>query len=160
MMNQERARIDVSFPPDSLELDDGPEWVESMKVVYAGTRITVANLGETTAFNVIATAKIIGTLDSVALSSDLLNLPSALKAGIDPIGVDVITLLRGVGHVAAVNDRSEVLYLAGSVAYEDVFGNKRVTEFRYRWDVDAMYVERQSIDMSQWKKTVEGNRAT
>jgi hypothetical protein len=43
MMTKERARIDVSFPPEPLSLDDGPEWTEAMNAVYAGTRITVTN---------------------------------------------------------------------------------------------------------------------
>lgn len=163
MMNKERARIDVSSPVDPLELDDGPEWVEGMKVVHAGTRIIIANVGGTNAFNVIAKAEIIGSPDGGFLGSEesfLLDIPGTLKAGTDPIVVDVASLLNGVNHVAAVNDGSEVLYLEGSVGYEDVFGNKRVTPFRYRWDVDVIYVEGQSVDMSQWKKTTHGNQTT
>jgi hypothetical protein len=162
MINKERARIDVSFPLDPLELDDGPEWMQGLNVVHAGTRITVANMGETNAFNVMAKAMIIGSPDGGFLTSktSMLDVPGTLKAGTDPVTVDVITLLQGVNHVAAVNDRSEVLYLDGNVAYEDVFGNKRITPFRYRWDVDVMHIEGKSVDMSQWKKTAHGNQAT
>jgi hypothetical protein len=164
MVNKERARIDVGSPVDPLELDDGPEWVDAMNVVHAGTRITVTNSGGTNAFNVIAKARIIRTsgedISPFAEKISLLDLPGTLRAGIDPISIGVVTLLDGVNHVAAVNDGSEVLYLVGSVVYEDVFGNKRITPFRYRWDVDVMYVEGQSVDSSWWKKTPEGNRAT
>ena len=113
MMNKERARIDVSAPTELLELDDGPEWTEGSGVVHAGTQITVANVGGTNAFNVVARAEIIGALGSRYANAEkfsLLGVPGTLKAGIDPIKIDVITLLNGKGHIAAVNDGSEVLF--------------------------------------------------
>jgi hypothetical protein len=65
-----------------------------------------------------------------------------------------------VNHVDAVNDLSEVLYLVGNVAYEDVFGNKRSTPFRFRWKVEGMNVDEAYWDTSSWERTPEGNRAT
>ncbi len=153
MVNKERARIDVSAPNGPLELDDGPEWTEGLKVVHAGAQITVSNFGGTRAFNVVAEARFIGPPEGALLGSEevfLLDLPGTIKPDIEPITVEVITLLSGVNHVAAVNDGTEVLYLVGRIVYEDVFGKKRATPFRYRWEVDV----------SQWKKTARGNRST
>lgn len=163
MMNKERARIDVSSPSGGLELDDGPEWVDSMKVVYAGAEITVTNSGATRAFNVTAIANMVATPPISSIKSkeiSLLSLPSTIPPNVEPIKADVITLLNDVNHVAAVSDGSEIIHLVGIIRYEDIFGKRHITKFRYKWDVEVKYVEGQSIDQSRWVKTKKGNEAT
>ena len=126
MVAKERARVDVSFPPTNLDLDDGPEWTEAMNAVYAGTQITIVNLGATNAFNVTARAEIIGTPDGGKLGSreqSVLGLPNVLKPDAS-ISVDIITLLKGVNHVSDVKDGAEIIHLVGTITYEDVFGNR------------------------------------
>lgn len=101
----QRARITVEIPYSGLHLEDGPEWTEAMGVVYAGTEIIVTNVGGTHAFNVTARPEIIGFPDVSAFGSQevsVLNLPTVIRSNADPIKVDVITLLRGIDHVAAV----------------------------------------------------------
>jgi hypothetical protein len=162
MVAKERARIAIDFPSSALNLDDGPEWTEGMKVVYAGTQIVVANLGGTNAFNVTAMAEIIGTPDGGALGShevSVLGLPTVLRPNADPISVDVITLLKGINHIAAVKAGSEILHLVGTITYDDIFGNSYETRFRYLWEVDGMNVGGQNVDTSKWQRTAEGNRA-
>lgn len=160
---KERARIAVDFPPNALDLDDGPEWTEGMNVVYAGTQIIVANLGGANAFNVIARAEIIGTPDGGALGSDevsVLNLPAVLKPNTNPISVEVITLLKGINHVAAVKNGFEILHLVGTITYDDIFGNSYETQFRYLWEVDSTTIKGKKIYVPRWQRTAEGNRAT
>jgi hypothetical protein len=161
---KERARITVEIPYGGLHLEDGPEWTEAMGVVYAGTEIIVTNVGGTHAFNVTARAEIIGTPDVSALGSQevsVLNLPTVFRSNADPIKVDVITLLKGVDHVASIKGRLELLYLAGTITYDDIFGNSCMTQFRYLWDVGRIDVGvSQTLDASVWKRTDEGNRAT
>lgn len=162
MKDKERARLDVDFPPGDLELDDGPEWTEAMNAVYAGTKIVVANVGGTNAFNVTAWAQVIGTPNGGALGDrhSLLNIPTVLKPNADPIAVDVITLLKGVNHIAAVKNMSEILHLVGTINYEDIFGEAHEIQFRYLWEVSGMNVEGKSFDLSKWERTAEGNWVT
>jgi hypothetical protein len=163
MVAKERARIVIDFPSSALNLDDGPEWTEGMNVVYAGTQVVVANLGGTNAFNVTGRAEIIGTPDGGALGShevSVLGLPTVLKPNADPISVDVITLLKGINHIAAAKAGSEILHLVGTITYDDIFGNSYETRFRYLWKVDGMNGGGQNVDTSEWQRTAEGNRAT
>jgi hypothetical protein len=163
MKDKERARIVVDGPPSKLNLDDGPEWTEGMNVVYSGTKITIENLGGTNAFNVTARAEIIGTPSRGALGSDevsVLNLPTVLKPNAGPLTEDVITLLKGVDHIAAVKNKSEILHLAGTITYNDIFGDGHQTTFRYLWSVmDDINIGGQGFDASRWEITAEGNRA-
>ena len=162
MVAKERARIAVDFPPTSLDLDDGPEWTEAMNAVYAATQITIANLGSTNAFNVTAQADIIGTPDGGKLGIrevTVLGLPSVLKPDAS-ISVDVVTLLKGVNHVATISEGAELIHLIGTITYDDIFGKSRETSFRYLWEVNSMSVEEKRIDLSRWKRSAVGNRAT
>ena len=119
MKDKERARIAVDFPPSDLKLDDGPEWTQAMNVVFAGTEIKVINFGGTSAFNVTALGQI-GRKDSRALEP--LDITTVLKSNTDAITTDVIALLRGKNHVADVKNRTEILYLVGTIKYDDIFG--------------------------------------
>lgn len=163
MKDKERARIAVDFPPGSLELDDGPEWTEAMNVVYAGTHLVITNLGGTNAFNLTARVSIIGLPDGSASGfheDSLLNVPTVLKPNSEPITEDVITLLKGVDHISAVKNKSEVLYLVGTITYDDIFEDPHETQFKYLWDVSAVNIEGKSFDLAKWERTAEGNRAT
>lgn len=162
MKDKERARIAVDFPPSILDLDDGPEWTVGIGVVYAGTKIIVSNWGGTNAFNVTAKAQITETPGSPLLFDEVsvLDIPVVLKSNINPLTVDVISLLKGVDHVAAVQNKSEILYLVGTITYDDIFEGSHETRFRYRWEADALKVEGQSFDTSKWERTAEGNMST
>jgi hypothetical protein len=163
MKDKERARITVAFPIDSLTLDDGPEWTQAMNAVYAGTRIAVANLGETSAFNVAAKVEIIGTFDDGTPSFSevsLFTVPGVLKANMEPFAEDVITLLKGINHAAAVKGKSEILHLVGTITYDDVFDDPHETQFRYLWEVGGVNIEGKNFDFTRWQRTAEGNRST
>ena len=57
--------------------------------------------------------------------------------------------------------RSEVLHLAGTITYYDIFESSCMTQFRYLWDVGQLDVGLiQMSDASVWKRTDVGNRAT
>jgi len=163
MVDKERARITVEIVPANLELEDGPEWTEEMRVVYAGAKITVSNLGATNAFNVTSSAKILSTPDRGTLESPetmMLLLPSVIGPSIQPVVVDVSTLLKGVDRVIKVRSKEEVLHLVGTIAYNDIFGNKYKTVFRYLWRVENLLGDDPKFDISRWEKTSKGNKAT
>lgn len=163
LVDKERARIAVEIMPNTLDLEDGPEWTEKMEVVYAGAAITVVNLGGTNALNVVGTARIIGTPDRGSLGPpdvSTLILPSAIKPNTDPISADVITLLKGVDHVSTVRDGAEILHLTGVITYDDIFGKSYKTRFRYLWNVERREIEDKVFDTSRWNKAPKGNKAT
>lgn len=162
MVAKERARIAVNSLPDPMELDDGPEWIEGLGVVWAGSKILVANVGSTNAFNVMGKAEIVGTPSGGTLGSEetsILNLPTVLKPNTDPISVDIVTLLKGKNHVSAVKNRSEILHLIGTITYNDIFGKSRKTQFRYVWEIGGLDVDGKYFETSKWQRTAEGNRA-
>jgi hypothetical protein len=162
MKNKERARIVVDFPSSALKLEDGPEWTKGLGAVYVETPMIVANWGGTNAFNVTARAAITDTPNSPPFSDEVsvLSIPAVFKPNIEPLAVDVATLLKGINHLAAVENRFEILYLVGRITYDDIFEESHETQFRYRWEVDGMNVEGQHFDTSKWERTSEGNWAT
>ena len=74
--------------------------------------------------------------------------------------VSVIFLLKGVGHVANVKNKAEILHLSGTLSYDDIYGNGYETQFRYIWEQEIVNVDFKKIDTSHWQKTADGNRAT
>ena len=90
----------------------------------------------------------------------LFPFPAVLKANTEPITEDAITLLKGVNHVADVSNKSEVLYLVGTITYDDIFENHHETQFRYVWDVGGVNIEGKRFDFTKWERTSSGNHAT
>jgi hypothetical protein len=164
MVAKERARITINPSVHPLDLDEGPEWIEALKVVWTGTKITVANLGGTKAFNIQGRAEIIGTPSTGTLGSEetsVLDIPTVLEPNTDPITLDVVTLLKGIDHASAVESGREIIHVAGWVIYEDIFGNHYKSSFRYIWKVDIRTLDDGDIfHASHWERTAEGNRAT
>jgi hypothetical protein len=159
---KERARVSVEIV-DGLDLEDGPEWTDAMKVVYTGAEITVTNLGGTNAFNVTSSARIVSIPDRGELSSlemRALALPSVITPSIEPTTVPVCTLLKGIDRVAKVNNKEETLFLIGTIAYEDIFGKEHRTRFKYRWNVQNVFGRENGFPTACWEKTEDGNKAT
>jgi hypothetical protein len=154
--DKERARITVIFPPEvpdfkspsRLTMDDEPElWMELFLAVH--------NDGLSKAFNVRAWGGMIiqNSADSVAIGEKgWLNFPSVIREATldDPIRfvVSQILLDREVNMLAS---DPAFFFVYGEISYEDVFGDKHRTPFRYLWSVDQDANEGEEFDLSCWE---------
>jgi hypothetical protein len=164
MVAKERARITINPSAHPLDLDEGPEWIEALNVVWSGAKITVENLGGTKAFNVRGRAEIIGIPSTEALGSEensVLDIPTVLEPTTDPITLEIVTLLKGTDHASAVESGREIIHVVGWVTYDDIFGNRYKSSFRYIWKIDNRTLDDGDFfNASRWERTAKGNRAT
>ena len=136
-ISKERARISVEIVTQPEEIDD-PFW---------DIRFKVCNIGPTHAFEVKMT---IGSTENDK-SSCLFAAPVE-KIAIAP------TLKSGeeretrywppLQDYVAASEGKTVVYLLGSLEFEDVFGKQRVTIFTYRWRVGGLEKVKQP---SRWE---------
>jgi hypothetical protein len=158
----QRARISVEVPPNELTVEDGPEWTEGVGRIYIGSHVSVVNHGSTKAFNLLAYGTIVATSSTVpppVTKDELLQAPNVWAPDAGETNIDVINLVE-LGTQDAITQGTKFVHLFGVVTYEDIFGNKRETSFRYVWREEGMDVEGQWFDSSHWVKSSADNRAT
>lgn len=132
MKGRERARISVSVSDEEFE-------VESQ--AFNAITIKITNDGPTSAFNISAIGEALGQ-QGQALPFMGCQIPlktrSVISANNEPIPTEVVFVshhdLRNI-HESPI---PYFFHVAGEVNYEDVFGERRKTTFRYRLQVMAV----------------------
>jgi hypothetical protein len=143
IQNRERARLSVEFPPKSdpdfvtpwrsiLDEEIGPEMDFSFTV-------HVHNYGISKAFNVRAEMNFRILPKTTPFNEDFFSsvpIPNVIGEVVQdsPVPVRYSTYLP-VKEIEQINEGNSSLYVYGNIHYRDVFGDKRVTPFRFMWEV-------------------------
>jgi hypothetical protein len=153
---RERARLEVLFPPDPLDLN--AHWEVTPDGVPFEPHFSVVNHGYTKAFNVRASG-ILNVVQSekTVLSYDGcdLDIPRVIQDGKDaekvllsPMGSFFIIEQRLIDEV---QEKKLFLRMAGEVTYIDVYGDPHRTPFNFLWRIEEFqYSEDGSRDDSYW----------
>ena len=139
MKDQERARLTVLVPED-LDFASPTRLVfKGHRQFWMGIEIPVANDGRSKAFNVKAWGRmtIEKTTEGVTLlnSGNALEVPKVIRecSPESPIKIRLTQWLLEDDE-SAIQNASAFLFVYGEIVYEDVFGDKHITPFRYRWE--------------------------
>jgi hypothetical protein len=130
MINKERARIVVTvLRPDTLNigLEPGNQ-----------IRIQIENIGPTQAQNVTTEGRAsvivegFDPLDSMDIDSEDLGVPNAIRPNHPPSETYMFFFIpdQWSEDIGIVNPRI-VITVQGSIRYEDIFGEKHITPFKY-----------------------------
>ena len=162
-VQKERARLYIAFPPDS------PQWLDQSVtdedgIVSEMVEVSVGVIldGGTSAYNVTSTGWLTVTTEpkgrDLPLNRIPLQIPKVIPKATVENPVRVVLAPGGFGSFFGIpHDQMEqvrrgvaCLYALGSISYEDVFGKRHVTPFRFRWKESGFTVDGQWQDTSEW----------
>jgi hypothetical protein len=158
MKDNERARISLVGLPNPPDFEGLSYEAAGKKMRFMEGWIKVCNSGPTHAYNASGRAFwIVESPDKIAsvYGRCLMPVPSVIRADTLEKPIDV-EASQGMleQDIAKVRDLTrndaEALFLLGEISYEDVFGEPRVTPFRFRWEVNGFMEEGQWQDTSEW----------
>ena len=149
--DRERARIAVIFPPHDPDFAGQERWMtfDEPELMMPIT-LLVHNEGSTKAFGVRAEVAFqFQEKDTIFKATEpylSVSVPDVIRdeSVNDPIRMTIETLITG-REVDALEEAKMDFYVFGEITYEDVFGFRRKTPFRFLWSVE----EYSEIDRSQ-----------
>jgi hypothetical protein len=156
--SKERARISIAVNYEGF-FDGNPSGT------YAEVGVDISQLGPTHAFNVrgawnvvVSASKNRPPIEQVSP----MKLPTTLKAAANTVQESLLMPELSSDLLEDLRDEKRFLHLFGHITYEDVFGRKRRTTFRYIWNVNETTVDEGTVDNSGWEFNgpPEDNEAT
>lgn len=171
IINKERARIIISLkPPDIIPFDLATMTpVTGTDIYFEGFALEISQEGPTTAFNVAGGATIHTSPSKIpARMSDLprMSVPSTMRPNIEPITEYVSAGVLSAADVEEIREEKTFVHFFGFITYEDVFGKRRKTSFRYIFEISEETMgegeDSQTVDTSGWVPygPPEDNQAT
>jgi hypothetical protein len=141
--DRERARITLIFPPDEPDFKSGLVLeFENYRRMFVEMTVGVHNDGLSKAFNVRARGGMTIQPENEPFDErDLANVKVLEVIGQatleDPVSI-VFSQFLVEEDSHQIEGGTGFFFLYGEITYDDVFGDKHCTPFRFRWDVDSI----------------------